>query len=250
MGKIKRIVSTGFWEDKKVTDEFSVEDRYFMLYLLTNPHTSQLGIYELSISTMSNETGYNRDVVKVLLDRFQNKYDVIRYSFVTGEIAIKNYLKHSIIKGGKPVYDCLLKEAKMVDDLSLLSYIYNSLSNKQIDNITVIDFLNYIEKEIINKEINNNNDNDNDNDNDNERIVDESSKRFIPPTVDMVSEYCLERNNSVDPEEFVDFYTSKGWLIGKNKMKDWKAAVRTWERSSKTKKQETNSNVFDEWRNA
>ena len=82
MGKIKRIVSTGFWEDKKVTDEFSVEDRYFMLYLLTNPHTSQLGIYELSISTMSNETGYNRDVVKVLLDRFQNKYDVIRYSFV------------------------------------------------------------------------------------------------------------------------------------------------------------------------
>ena len=250
MGKIKRIVSTGFWEDKKVTDEFSVEDRYFMLYLLTNPHTSQLGIYELSISTMSNETGYNRDVVKVLLDRFQNKYDVIRYSFVTGEIAIKNYLKHSIIKGGKPVYDCLLKEAKMVDDLSLLSYIYNSLSNKQIDNITVIDFLNYIEKEIINKEINNNNDNDNDNDNDNERIVDESSKRFIPPTVDMVSEYCLERKNSVDPEEFVDFYTSKGWLIGKNKMKDWKAAVRTWERSSKTKKQETNSNVFDEWRNA
>lgn len=244
MGKIKRIVSTGFWEDKKVTDEFSVEDRYFMLYLLTNPHTSQLGIYELSISTMSNETGYNRDVVKVLLDRFQNKYDVIRYSFVTGEIAIKNYLKHSIIKGGKPVYDCLLKEAKMVDDRSLLSYIYNSLSNKQIDNITVIDFLNYIEKEISNKEINNNNDNDNDN----ERIVDESSKRFIPPTVDMVSEYCLERNNSVDPEEFVDFYTSKGWLIGKNKMKDWKAAVRTWERSSKTKKQETN--VFDEWRNA
>ena len=242
MGKIKRIVSTGFWEDKKVTDEFSVEDRYFMLYLLTNPHTTQLGIYELSISTMSNETGYNRDVVKVLLDRFQNKYDVIRYSFVTGEIAIKNYLKHSIIKGGKPVYDCLLKEAKMVDDRSLLSYIYNSLSNKQIDNITVIDFLNYIEKEISNKEINNNNDNDN------ERIVDESSKRFIPPTVDMVSEYCLERNNSVDPEEFVDFYTSKGWLIGKNKMKDWKAAVRTWERSSKPKKQETN--VFDEWRNA
>ena len=244
MGKIKRIVSTGFWEDKKVTDEFSVEDRYFMLYLLTNPHTSQLGIYELSISTMSNETGYNRDVVKVLLDRFQNKYDVIRYSFVTGEIAIKNYLKHSIIKGGKPVYDCLLKEAKMVDDRSLLSYIYNSLSNKQIDNITVIDFLNYIEKEISNKEINNNNDNDNDN----ERIVDESSKRFIPPTVDMVSEYCFERKNSVDPEEFVDFYTSKGWLIGKNKMKDWKAAVRTWERSSKPKKKETN--VFDEWRNA
>ena len=71
---------------------------------------------------------------------------------------------------------------------------------------------------------------------------------FVPPTVDEVRDYCFERNNSVDPEEFVDFYTSKGWLIGKNKMKDWKAAVRTWERSSKPKKKETN--VFDEWRNA
>ena len=71
---------------------------------------------------------------------------------------------------------------------------------------------------------------------------------FVPPSVDEVRDYCFERNNSVDPEEFVDFYTSKGWLIGKNKMKDWKAAVRTWERSSKQKKKETN--VFDEWRNA
>ena len=71
---------------------------------------------------------------------------------------------------------------------------------------------------------------------------------FVPPSVDEVRDYCFERNNSVDPEEFVDFYTSKGWLIGKNKMKDWKAAVRTWERSSKPKKKETN--VFDEWRNA
>ena len=84
--------------------------------------------------------------------------------------------------------------------------------------------------------------------------IDKDSKgknnTFVPPSVDEVRDYCFERNNSVDPEEFVDFYTSKGWLIGKNKMKDWKAAVRTWERSSKTKKQETNSNVFDEWRNA
>ena len=54
--------------------------------------------------------------------------------------------------------------------------------------------------------------------------------RFIPPTVDEVREYCLERKNNVDPERFVDFYASKGWMIGKSKMKDWKAAVRTWEK--------------------
>ena len=47
-----------------------------------------------------------------------------------------------------------------------------------------------------------------------------------------VKEYCGSRNNSVDPEKFVDFYASKGWMVGKNKMKDWKAAVRTWEHKS------------------
>lgn len=54
--------------------------------------------------------------------------------------------------------------------------------------------------------------------------------RFTPPTVEEVCNYCYERNNNVDPERFVDYYTSNGWVVGKNKMKDWKAAVRTWEK--------------------
>lgn len=57
--------------------------------------------------------------------------------------------------------------------------------------------------------------------------------RFTPPDIDTVRDYCTERNNSVDPQAFIDFYSSKGWMIGKNKMKDWKAAVRTWERNNK-----------------
>lgn len=56
------------------------------------------------------------------------------------------------------------------------------------------------------------------------------AKRFIPPSADEVRAYCKERGNSVDAERFVDFYNAKGWMVGKNKMKDWKAAVRTWER--------------------
>ncbi|ADZ83205.1 hypothetical protein [Cellulosilyticum lentocellum] len=61
------------------------------------------------------------------------------------------------------------------------------------------------------------------------------SSRFTPPTLDQVREYCLERNNIVDAERFIDFYSSKGWCIGRNKMKDWKAAIRTWERSDNSK---------------
>lgn len=58
----------------------------------------------------------------------------------------------------------------------------------------------------------------------------EKSKRFVPPSVEDVAEYCRDRGNSIDPERFVDFYASKGWRIGNTPMKDWKAAVRTWEK--------------------
>lgn len=80
-----------------------------------------------------------------------------------------------------------------------------------------------------------------------ESVRGEKTKRFIPPSVEEVEQYCIERSNNIDAQSFIDFYESKGWMIGKNKMKDWKAAVRTWERS---RKQENKENVFDEWRNA
>lgn len=60
-----------------------------------------------------------------------------------------------------------------------------------------------------------------------------SAKRFTPPTLKEVTEYCLERGNSLNPMQFVDFYTAKGWKVGNTPMKDWKAAVRTWEQRDK-----------------
>lgn len=64
----------------------------------------------------------------------------------------------------------------------------------------------------------------------------ESKKRFSPPTVEEVAAYCEERKNGIDPQRFWDFYSSKNWMIGKSKMKDWKAAVRTWEAREDPKK--------------
>ena len=86
-------------------------------------------------------------------------------------------------------------------------------------------------------------DNDNDTDTDNENDKDlknkkdlsknSTRKKFIIPSIEEVRAYCQERNNRVDPEAFVAYYTAKDWMIGKNKMKDWKAAVITWERRAK-----------------
>jgi hypothetical protein len=63
------------------------------------------------------------------------------------------------------------------------------------------------------------------------------SPLFVPPAVDDVAAYCQERNNGVDAVRFVSYYESVGWKVGKNKMKDWKAAVRTWERKDKQEHQ-------------
>lgn len=59
------------------------------------------------------------------------------------------------------------------------------------------------------------------------------SKKFVPPTVEQVREYCVERGNHVDPNRFVDYYTANGWKVGRSSMKDWKAAVRNWESGEK-----------------
>lgn len=88
------------------------------------------------------------------------------------------------------------------------------------------------DKEIKSKEIKSN------------RDKDKNTKRFTPPSVEEVSEYIFAQGYMVDAEEFVDFYTSKDWMVGKNKMKDWQAAVRTWERSRK-EKQKTFSDEAD-----
>lgn len=74
-----------------------------------------------------------------------------------------------------------------------------------------------------------------------------SPLRFNPPSFEEVSAYCTERGNNIDPQYFVDFYSSKGWTVGKGKMKDWKACVRTWERrenNNASNKPKESGNVF------
>ena len=167
-----RTIKTSFWTDSKVINEMSPEDKYFFLYLLTNPQTTQLGIYEFVPKSVAFYLGYSVEAVKVLLDRFQNKYHMIRYSSDTSEVAIKNYLVHSIIKGGKPVMDCLIKEESKVKDKTLVLYIMESIADNNTLNGTVKTFLAYLNDKYEND---NDKENENENDNDNECNVDVSS---------------------------------------------------------------------------
>ena len=162
---VKRIVDVNFWNDDKVLEYFSPEDKLFMLYLMTNPHTTQLGIYSINKKHIAFEIGYSLEAVSILLERFENKYKMIKYSNETKEIAIKNYLKHSIIKGGKPVEDLLNKEIKQVKDKSLLNYVFSNLKNYNDLNETIKKIVNNtyniynINNKLNNNEIYNDNDN-------------------------------------------------------------------------------------------
>lgn len=70
-------------------------------------------------------------------------------------------------------------------------------------------------------------------------------KRFEKPTLSQITQYCLERNNNVNAEQFYDYYESNGWKVGKNAMKDWKACVRTWERNGYDKPIKKKNNKQD-----
>ena len=76
-------------------------------------------------------------------------------------------------------------------------------------------------------------------------------KRFVKPTVYDIEEYCIGRNNSVDSQKFYDYYSSNGWRVGKNPMKDWKACVRTWEKNtSQQQKVSQPKQVLTAWEQA
>ena len=104
---IYRNIEMSFWKDPDVKDYFTSEDKFFFLYLLTNPYTNLCGCYEISLASISEDTGYNRETVMNLLDRFSKNYKMIRYSKETKEVFIVNWYKHNwtaSAKLDKPLY--------------------------------------------------------------------------------------------------------------------------------------------------
>ena len=259
---IKRVVDVDFWNDEKVMDMFSPEDKLFMLYLLTNPHTTQLGIYAINPKHMAFEIGYSVEVINVLLDRFESKYGMIKYSTQTKEIAIKNFLRHSIIKGGKPVEDCLLKELAKVKDKSLLQFVYNGISDKESLNVTVKKIL-----VILNNEIQNENDNDNDNENENENevsyhdtLTNRATNREEPKKEEkevrhkygeyknvLLSDNDMEKLKAEFPQDYKErIERLSGYIAQSGKTyKSHLATIRNWARKDKEKNTQTNTQTIN-----
>lgn len=110
---IYRSIQMTFWTDPKVSDDFTPEDKYFYLYLFTNPHTNLCGCYEVGKKQVSWETGYSIDTIERLLDRFEKIHRVIRFSEETKEVLLINWHKYNWTESEK-FRKPLLKEIESI----------------------------------------------------------------------------------------------------------------------------------------
>lgn len=174
---------------------------------------------------MSNRIAYTDEMLSSI---FRRDIKVIRLALDTFEafgmieiidnvITIPNWNKHQTLDAyeKKKQRDRLYQAERRANQRALIEKSSDSQQTQSSD-VAISD-----------KEI----EEDKDKDKDIEKDIKPKRNRFVPPTLEEVQEYCQNRQNGVDPQRFIDYYTSNGWLVGKNKMKDWKAAVRTWERN-------------------
>ncbi|NMA64747.1 MAG: hypothetical protein GX957_00700 [Clostridiaceae bacterium] len=118
---VYRQIQTSYWQDAFVLD-LTPEEKFFYMYLMTNSKTTQCGIYELPKKVIEMETGYNRETVEKLLQRFTD-YGKIVYSDETKEIFIMNWCKYNFINS-KPVLSCIKKELKEVKNRGFVDHLY------------------------------------------------------------------------------------------------------------------------------
>lgn len=124
---IYRNIHVSFWSDPKVTDDFTPEEKYFFLYVMTNPHTNLLGCYEISKKQMSDETGYTKDVIEKLLARMQDTHGVLEYSDFSKEMYIINWHKYNWT-GSEKQHKAILSQLSAIKDPVFKSYLTDTIS--------------------------------------------------------------------------------------------------------------------------
>lgn len=132
---VYRQVQVSFWQDAKVIEEMTPEDKLFNLYLLTNPRTTQIGVYQITKKQMAFDLGYSMESVNALLDRFEKHHKLVKYNPETRELAIINWGKYNLNRGGKPVEDCIRKELDGVSDVSLVALVSAKVKSDKIRTI-------------------------------------------------------------------------------------------------------------------
>ena len=128
---IFRNVHITFWTDPKIVDDFTPEDKYFYIYLLTNPHTNLCGCYEVSLKQMSDELGYCKETVEKLIIRFHEVHRLLHYNKETKEMLLYNWSKYNWTKSPK-FQAALLKEIPKVKCPEFNDYLNRILNSDTV----------------------------------------------------------------------------------------------------------------------
>ena len=184
------------------------------------PPTTQALYFHLCMN--ADDDGFNNRIRQAMFNAHADQNDfnlLVQYRFIipfdNGIIVIKHWRMHNLIRSDR------YHETEYIEEKATLVLKENGVYTDDVNHVTT-------KRQP----------------NDNQRETEDSigkdsigkdkekakSTRFVPPTLEQVQDYCRERGNNIDAERFIDFYESKGWMVGKNKMEDWKASVRTWEK--------------------
>ena len=195
------MINTRFWSDGWVINLDPLE-RYLFLYLLTNEHTNICGIYELPIRIIARESGIEDEMIEKMLRKMTDKI-----AFIDGWVYIKNFAKHQLYN--ESVKIGIEKARKEIPERILAKIIEIEQSGVSLGTPRGV-FTSVSVSELESKY---------------------KGTRFTPPSLIAVSEYITRMNYGLDPQEFMDANEARGWMVGKAKMKDWEAVVRTFERN-------------------
>ncbi len=129
-----RNISMSFWTDPKIADDFTPEDKYLYLYLMTNPHTKLCGCYEISFKQMADETGYTKDRVEKLISHLEKEHKVVAYSKETKEVLLFNWHRYNWTSSEKfriPLGK-EIQSVKNAEFKSFLADLYNGIDTVSI----------------------------------------------------------------------------------------------------------------------
>ena len=233
-----RTVNLSFWTDPKVDDEFTPEEKYFYLYLLTNPHTNIAGCYEVSMKQMCRETGYNADTVLRLLERMSDQHRVISFNRETKEVLIINWHKYNWTSSSK-VLTAVASAASDVKCKRFRAYLAERLEAYGVDQDTLSILYPYtMDTTVTDTDTDTVSITDTDKNNSNSNKAEAKSKSkpkaFVPPTLEEVEEYVRSRNSSVNPQTFWEYFDTGNWRDSEGKpVQNWKQKLITWEKSDR-----------------
>lgn len=226
---IYRNIHISFWEDSKVLDDMDIEDRYFMLYLLTNPHSNQIGCFEISKRQIINETGFDKKKVDELLEKFEKELQIIIYSTSTKELFIKNWYKYNWSNSPK-VMACVKKEFLNIKSPILKEELEKMFKKIYCINTVSIEYPYSMDRVGIKEE----EEEEEEKEKEQEQKKEEEGKRAKAPTTpifdfSLILEYGLKKGADENYcKKFYDYYEKKKWKSGKTKIKDWKTKFDEW----------------------